>query len=168
MFRDAIGEVRPLAHDLADARATPPAPHPTQTIADRAAVVRELATTPIAEMELEQSDPLSYVRDGVAPRILRRLGKGEFAVRDELDLHHMTAAVAAEALSQFLTACRRQGRLCVRIVHGKGLRSKHGGPVLKRLTDKLLRQRGDVLAYRSARAVDGGTGAVIVLLRRDG
>jgi DNA-nicking Smr family endonuclease len=39
--------------------------------------------------------------------------------------------------------------------------------VLKRLTDRLLRRRGDVLAFRSARAADGGSGAVVVLLRRD-
>ncbi|HET7845489.1 MAG TPA: Smr/MutS family protein, partial [Xanthomonadales bacterium] len=110
---------------------------------------------------------LAYVRDGVAPRVLKQLGRGEFAVRDELDLHHMTAEVAASALSDFLVESRRAGRLCVKVIHGKGLRSSEG-PVLKRLVDRLLRRRGDVVAYRSARAVDGGSGAVIVLLRRDG
>jgi DNA-nicking Smr family endonuclease len=55
----------------------------------------------------------------------------------------------------------------VRVVHGKGLNSKDQAPVLKNLVDRLLRQRGDVLAFRSARAGDGGIGAVLVLLRRE-
>jgi DNA-nicking Smr family endonuclease len=54
----------------------------------------------------------------------------------------------------------------VRIVHGKGLRSRAAGPVLKALTDRLLRRRDDVIAFASARPALGGTGAVVVLLKR--
>ncbi|MEO5625059.1 MAG: Smr/MutS family protein, partial [Dokdonella sp.] len=63
--------------------------------------------------------------------------------------------------------CRHHDLLCVRIVHGKGLRSKAAGPVLKQLTDSMLRRRADVLAFTSARPAQGGTGAVIVLLQRE-
>jgi DNA-nicking Smr family endonuclease len=167
LFRDAVGAVRPLAKQAVERRPTPPRAHPTQTLRDAAAVVRELAQAPLSALEPEMSDPLSYLREGMPPQTLRKLGRGEFALRDELDLHHMTAAVATEAIARFLDECRRAGRLCVRIIHGKGLRSKAQGPVLKRLTDRLLRRRGDVLAFRSARAADGGSGAVVVLLRRD-
>jgi DNA-nicking Smr family endonuclease len=38
--------------------------------------------------------------------------------------------------------------------------------VLKNLVDRLLRQRNDVLAFHSAPAGQGGTGAVLVLLAR--
>jgi DNA-nicking Smr family endonuclease len=55
----------------------------------------------------------------------------------------------------------------VRIVHGKGLRSGHRGPVLKAAVNAVLRRTGAVLAYVSARPVDGGTGAVYVLLAPD-
>lgn len=169
LFRDALGTgIKPLKdHGRTDARPSPPKPHPAQTIADRAAVAREMLEAPLSDVDLEFGEPLSYVRDGVAPRVLKRMGRGEFAVRDELDLHHMTADVAASALSGFLNDSRRAGRLCVKVIHGKGLRSKSEGPVLKRLVDRLLRRRGDVVAFRSARAVDGGSGAVIVLLRRE-
>jgi len=51
-------------------------------------------------------------------------------------------------------------------VHGKGLRSGSAGPVLKRMTDRVLRRRDDVLAFASARPAQGGTGATVVLLRR--
>jgi DNA-nicking Smr family endonuclease len=165
LFRDAVGPVMRVTHDQAELRRTPPAPHARHTLADAAAIREELMSKPLAELELELGDPLSYVRDGTAPRILRRLGKGEYSVRDTLDLHEMTAAVATQAIALFLDESRRSNRLCVKIIHGKGLRSKTAGPVLKGLTDRLLRQRGDVLAFRSARAMDGGSGAVIVLLR---
>lgn len=166
LFRDAIGDVAPITSDLADARAAPPAPVPRQRLADDRAVMQEILTQPLGEFELDMLDPLAYVRDGIAPRVLKRLGRGEFSVRDELDLHQMTTTQAAAAIATFLNENRRLGRLCVKIVHGKGLRSKNAVPVLKQLTDKVLRQRGDVLAFRSARAGDGGVGAVLVLLRR--
>jgi DNA-nicking Smr family endonuclease len=53
----------------------------------------------------------------------------------------------------------------VRIVHGKGLRSRNG-PRLKRLASRLLSRHPAVLAFASCRPVDGGTGAVTVLLKK--
>jgi len=53
---------------------------------------------------------------------------------------------------------------CVRVVHGKGKRSGHGGPVIKRKIRRWLQLREDMLAYFSARPMEGRTGAVYVLL----
>jgi DNA-nicking Smr family endonuclease len=53
----------------------------------------------------------------------------------------------------------------VRIIHGKGYRSGARGPVLKTAVDSWLRRHTDVMAFTSARPIDGGTGAVYVLLR---
>jgi DNA-nicking Smr family endonuclease len=55
-------------------------------------------------------------------------------------------------------AARRLG--CIRIVHGKGL------GVLKQHVAGWLMRSDRVLAFASARRQDGGTGAVVVLLRR--
>ena len=49
------------------------------------------------------------------------------------------------------------------MIHGKG-RQSDGIPVLKNLVDRMLRHRGDVLAFHSAPPAQGGTGAVVVLL----
>lgn len=164
LFREAVGEVRRLRSDAAEQRAPPPEPVPRQTIADAQAVTRESLYGPIEDAEW--SEPLIYGAPGTSPDILRRLGRADFSVGDELDLHHMNATAAKAAIGRFLGESRKAGRLCVRIVHGKGLRSGVDGPVLKRLTDQVLRQREDVLAFRSARPRDGGTGAVVVLLKK--
>ena len=68
-------------------------------------------------------------------------------------------------LAHFLNACLRNGTRCVRIVHGKGLRSKNREPVLKIKVARWLMQRDEVLAFCQARQADGGSGAVIVLLK---
>jgi DNA-nicking Smr family endonuclease len=54
----------------------------------------------------------------------------------------------------------------VRIIHGKGMRSGPRGPELKHAVNTLLRRADPVLAFASARARDGGTGATLVLLGR--
>lgn len=165
LFREAIGHVRPLS--AAEEAPTPPrpAPEPLQFQLDEARVVDELLSGPIDPAAIEAGDEIVYLKQGQPPRLLKRLRRGHFSVRAELDLHEMSSAVAREAIRLFLDDCRRQGELCVRIVHGKGLRSKAQGPVLKQLTDTLLRRRADVLAFSSARPAQGGTGAVIVLLQ---
>jgi DNA-nicking Smr family endonuclease len=64
----------------------------------------------------------------------------------------------------FLGQCNRRGLRCVRIIHGKGLRSKNREPVLKRKVAGWLMQRDEILAFCQARRSDGGSGAVVVLL----
>ncbi|NIW87182.1 MAG: DNA mismatch repair protein MutS, partial [Gammaproteobacteria bacterium] len=65
-----------------------------------------------------------------------------------------------------LKGCRARQLRCVRVVHGKGHGSLHKLPVLKTKVQGWLRQRDEVLAFCSARPVDGGTGAVYVLLKK--
>ncbi|MFZ1445006.1 MAG: Smr/MutS family protein, partial [Candidatus Dechloromonas phosphoritropha] len=86
-------------------------------------------------------------------------------VQDEIDLHGLNRDEARSNLAAFLAKSLKQGRRCVRIVHGKG----HGSPgreaVLRRLVRGWLVQKSEVLAYCQAKPQDGGEGAVIVLLR---
>ncbi len=165
LFLEAIGSVRRIETDRHDARAPAPKPEPVQSRRDDAMVIEELLRPLPSSLDPDAAEPLRYLKDGLAPRVLLKLGRGQYSVRDEIDLHQMTATVAKDAIARFLAECKARGHLCVKIIHGKGLRSKNDGPVLKALTDRLLRQRGDVLAFRSARWNDGGSGAVIVLLK---
>jgi DNA-nicking Smr family endonuclease len=168
LFLDAIGPVRPLAATrIADVAITRPTPEPRQSQLDEARVPGELIDSAIDPALIEVGEELSYLKDGHSPSPLRKLKRGQFSIADEIDLHQMTAPVARSAIAGFLAECKREGKLCVRIIHGKGLRSRNEGPVLKRLVDSLLRRRADVLAYASAKPNEGGTGATIVLLQRE-
>jgi DNA-nicking Smr family endonuclease len=119
----------------------------------------------LAADTIEAGDALAWRRDEVPPRVLQRLRRGLYAAQDELDLHHVDAARAEALLRGFLKQSLHAGFGCVRIVHGKGLHSDSGVPVLKNLVDRILRQRADVLAFHSTPPAQGGNGAVLVLLK---
>jgi DNA-nicking Smr family endonuclease len=95
---------------------------------------------------------------------LRKLRRGQYRVQAELDLHGLTQAEAKVQLHEFLNTALQRNVRCLRIVHGKGLRSGTRGPVLRQLVNDMLRRTAQVLAFASARQIDGGTGALYVLL----
>ncbi|MEX0374337.1 Smr/MutS family protein [Spiribacter pallidus] len=169
LFRAAMSDVRPLStQQTAELRRRRPPPIPGQRHADDRAVLRELAEGERdgSPLGAELGEALAYARPGLNRRTLKRLRRGEFSVMAELDLHGQTVEPARRLLSDFLNECHRRHLGCVRVIHGKGRRSSNTGPVLKGQVDRWLRQREDVLAFCSARPVDGGTGALYVLLRR--
>jgi DNA-nicking Smr family endonuclease len=96
---------------------------------------------------------------------MRRLRRGLVPIEDELDLHGLSQAAARERLAEFIARSRDGGCRCVRIIHGKGYRSGARGPVLKSAVNLWLRRHLDVMAFVSARPIDGGGGAMYVLLR---
>jgi len=53
----------------------------------------------------------------------------------------------------------------VRVIHGKGLGSVNKEPVLKNKVRAWLVQKDEVIAFCQARGVDGGSGALVVLLK---
>ena len=165
LFREAIGDVRPLEPVQPPPAAAKPVPHPHMLEADEAAVPGELLDMAFDPALLEVGEELGYLRDGYPPKLLRQLKRGQFSVQDDIDLHQMNAAAAQASIVMFLAEAKQHGLRCVRIVHGKGLRSRSAGPVLKVLTDRMLRRRDDVIAFASARPAMGGTGAVVVLLK---
>lgn len=168
LFRQAIGEVRPLAHnEEAATEVRKPVPQARQFEIDEAAVRDELLSGPFDPGSIEMGDEILYLKPGHPARLLKQLRRGHFSIQAEIDLHQMSVAVARVAVAGFLDDAIRHREYCVRIVHGKGLRSAARGPVVKRMTEQLLRRRNDVVAFASALPAQGGTGAVLVLLQRD-
>lgn len=165
LFREMIGKVRPIETKAEPAKPEPPAPEPRQFAADEAKALRESHQPPAAMAILDAADLLSYRRPEVSERLFKQFKRGEFSIQDEIDLHHLRATDAEILLKRFLNEAHSDARRCVLVIHGKGLRSE-GTPVLKSLVDRVLRQRGDVLAFASAPLNQGGTGAVLVLLDR--
>src|SRR5262245_17657873 len=165
LFRDAVRGVRRLRKSAA--RPAPPKPRARATFArrDELEVLRESLELKPGDLFVETGDELSFKRAGVSDKLLRKLRAGEFRSEAELDLHGFTVAQAKSELREFLEAMLHEHCRCVRIVHGKGLRSGHRGPVLKQTVNALLQRTDAVLAFTSARPVDGGTGALYVLLK---
>jgi DNA-nicking Smr family endonuclease len=167
LFREAVRGVRPLRAHSPPQQKPRVRPRARFTRADRAAVLRESLDPHTADPEHLTGEALAFHRPQIPAAVLRRLRRGDYRVQREIDLHGMTVAEAKLALREFLVRALEQHIRCIRIVHGKGLRSGHRGPVLKAAVSAVLRRTGAVLAYVSARPVDGGTGAVYVLLSAD-
>ena len=161
-FGKEVADVVPLKRKKRVALKAPaPAPVPHQSRRDEAAALAESLAGPLTvEEALETDEELSYLRDGLARETLRRLLRGHWSVQDGIDLHGMTRRQAAAVVADFLDQCLARGLRCVRIVHGKGL------GILKAKLRKWLPQREEVLAYCQAPANDGGSGALLVLLRK--
>lgn len=141
-------------------------PRASSRRADEARVLADSLAFDAHDLDVESGDELGFRREGISESVLRRLRRGEYAVRDEIDLHGMTQDEARAALGAFLAEAAHHDRRCVRVIHGKGLGSGHRGPVLKSAVNRWLRRHAAVAAFCSARRNDGGTGALYVLLSR--
>jgi DNA-nicking Smr family endonuclease len=168
LFRAHVGAVRQVRADRADSPPRRPPPVPRQRLADEEKVIDDLSTLDFDPGDIETGEELLFRGPGLRDRQFRRLRRGQYRVDGHLDLHGFTAEAARAAVAAFLTVSRREGKRCVRIVHGKGRGSRNGRPVLKTRIHHWLRQRADVLGFCSALPPDGGTGAVYVLLRKAG
>jgi DNA-nicking Smr family endonuclease len=167
LFRATVSDATPLPrHGRVRHETPPPEPVPAQRLRDdRQALQDSLSHAHPWDSGIETGEELCYLRSGIGAPVLRKLRRGHWVIQDELDLHGLTVDEAHALLASFLNQCLRRGLRCVRIVHGKGLRSKNREPVLKRKVAGWLMQREEILAYCQARQADGGSGAVVVLLK---
>ena len=167
LFRDAVNDVNPVrAPDKAQLEKPRPKPIPSQLLRDDREVLKEALSDPLpGSEEFETSETSVFVRPGLPKNVVRRLRNGHWSVRYELDLHGYTGDEARSEFVAFLNRARRDGERCVRIIHGKGLRSATGEPVLKQKVRHWLTQRDEILAFVEAAPAQGGSGAVIVLLK---
>lgn len=110
----------------------------------------------------------SFARPGLQHNTLRKLRRGYWPVQATLDLHGLNRNQAYQALTDFLIDCVQQNYRCMLVIHGRGLGSETGQPVLKTLLRGWLVDCDDVLAFCQARPEQGGSGATLVLLRNGG
>lgn len=166
-FRAAVADTKPLPkNDRVHLGGPLPPPRPLQHIADeRAALHESLYGAITLQDRLEGGDEPSYLRNGLASTVLRDLRRGRWVVQDEIDLHGLNREESRQLLAEFMAKCLHFGKRCVRVVHGKGLRSPQKTSILRQLVRGWLAQRDEVLAYCQAKPQDGGEGALIVLLR---
>jgi DNA-nicking Smr family endonuclease len=167
LFRASVDNVTPLPQR--PIHVTPPpqpqSPRIRSKEYEESPIIDDRLSDGLDASPLENEEELLFSRNGMQHNVLRKLRRGQFSISAELDLHGLRVEEARQALSHFLYHCRVNKKRCVRIIHGKGYRSANNQAVLKSKVNHWLRQHDDVLAFCSARAQDGGTGALYVLLR---
>jgi DNA-nicking Smr family endonuclease len=170
LFRQSIGDVAVLSTpDKLEQLPPKPQPIARQHLADEQRALQESLSDEFSlETMLETDEALSYGRAGIGPDTLRKLRRGHWVIQHQLDLHGLRTDAAREALAEFLRGACKRGLRCVRVVHGKGLGSVNKEPVLKNKVRNWLVQKEEVIAFCSARPADGGTGAVVILLKAHG
>ena len=167
-------EMRDVTRLTSDARVSNPPPvlsgRSPQDSENEA--IAELYDLVAGRSDFDVTDTDEYVEGcvvGLDTGLVRKLRQGKFARQAALDLHGMKAAEAKPELEQFLNRAAQAGIRCVLVIHGRGRNSPGQFPILKdRLKQWLTRGRlaKMVLAFSTARAHDGGPGAMYILLRR--
>ena len=166
LFATAVGAVTPI-DDPGRVWLSAPAsePKPLQHDLDAQAVLQESMSDEFdVTTLLDVDDQMSFRRPGIGTDVTRKLRRGDWTLQGQIDLHGLRSDEAREALGQFIREAHRIGWRCVRVVHGKGLGSPSKMPVLKAKVQRWLVQKNEVLAFVQARPLDGGAGALVVLL----
>jgi DNA-nicking Smr family endonuclease len=172
LFDDAMTDVREIVAfrvlpcAKASKRTAPPREN-RDPDDDALAILKQIAE---GSHPINLSDTQEYIEwtdPNVHGTVAGKLHAGHFLVQGFLDLHGFTGEEVNEELDRFLADAFRKDWRCVKIIHGRGLRSVKG-PVLKDAVARRLvgRYRKQVLAFVSARQCDGGLGALYVLMRK--
>jgi len=90
---------------------------------------------------MDENNPIDYPIDGI------------------LDLHTFRPNEVKDLIPEYLSACRDQGILQVRIIHGKGTGT------LRRTVQAILARLPEVTQFQLAEEEAGGWGATIVTLK---
>jgi DNA-nicking Smr family endonuclease len=167
LFSRSVGPVTPLRNpNLARLRHRRPPPLPVQHWLDEERVLLESISDDFdVSTLLDTDDQLSFRRPGIGVEVTQRLRAGHWSIQRQLDMHGLRVDEAREALGQFIRHAHKTGLRCVRVVHGKGLGSPGKSPILKSRVQRWLVQKNEVLAFVQARPIDGGAGALVVLLK---
>lgn len=114
---------------------------------------------------LEPTDVLTWKQDGVQREVFQRLKNGKYPIEGSLDLHRLTVKEARAEVFRFFTLARAKSWRTLLIAHGRG--EKSATPArLKSYVAFWLSQIPDVIALHSADQRHGGTGAVLVMLKK--
>ncbi|MEO6976049.1 MAG: Smr/MutS family protein [Gallionella sp.] len=159
LFRAAVGIVKPLTEQN---RVTPQAA-PRRPRLRPAIPPPEIADT-LHDYSADNA-PDEFLGNGLSRMTLRKLRRGTWPIQDSLDLHGNNTDAARKLLQAFLHEATGNNLRCVLVIHGKGLNSQGGEAILRKLTRHWLTQHGQVLGYCDAQPRNGGSGAVLVLLK---
>jgi DNA-nicking Smr family endonuclease len=165
-FARAMRDVQPLkskGRDVPLVAEIPAAPEPQQQS------FQEL-------LKKSQEFALSFSKEyieghvvGLESLVLQKLRAGRYSPEAHLDLHGLNARQAFGALVGFVRRSWHSGMRTVLLIPGRGKNSPDGVAILRERIQSWLTQdplKHVVLAFCTARPVDGGPGSLYVLLRK--
>jgi DNA-nicking Smr family endonuclease len=169
LFAQAMRGVRPIKTDEIPVPATAKPRKPSaQILARRAAAVgvdeagmQGISDTQAMLNPVASEAVLSYRLATLQHRMFEQLKTGKLRWYEAVDLHGCTIEEARSAVLQIIELARQANENVIKIVHGKGPQA-----ILKTYVNGWLRQHREVLAFVSAPPEQGGTGAVLVLIKR--
>ena len=167
LFQEAVKNVKPLKikSKTIEVSVSKPKPIAKKLIEDEKKVLLDSISDDYIYDNIESEDGLLYLRHGHSPDILNKLKKGYWVVQGSIDLHGMISKEAKSYIVDYIQDCKKRHIRCIRIIHGKGIGSRNKEPVLRNKVKNWLVQKDEVIAYAQAPRYDGGSGAVIVLLK---
>ena len=170
-FADAVKDVKPLPQEKVRLQKNKIVRkrhdkdyHRQQATIDTTRISDGLSTESVDIVDSDQA--LLFAAQGIQLKLLKRLQKGQIPWEQGIDLHGLSIDEARDQLSEFIRASFYQKCQVVLVVHGKAYSQNGSQPLLKSYSNDWLRQLPQVLAFSSAQAKDGGTGALYVLLKR--
>jgi len=174
-FRAAMSDVAPLKPVPRKLEECPAHPRePTAAELERRDAALGIGRTPAVDPNpltladvppVGPRDVLAWKKDGVQHEVFQRLRGGHYAIEGTLDLHRHTVKEARVALFRFLERAEAKSWRTLLISHGRGEQSATPARI-KSYVAHWLGQLPQVIAYHSADRRHGGTGAVLVLLKK--
>ena len=169
LFKEAVRNVKPLKikSKTIEAQSSAPKPKPiaNKFLEDEKKVLLDSLSDDYIYEDGMLEDGLLFLSPGHSPDIIKKLKKGYWVVQGSIDLHGMVSQEAKSYIVDYIHQCKKKHIRCIRIIHGKGIGSKNKEPVLRNKVKNWLAQKDEVIAYAQAPKHDGGSGAVIVLLK---
>lgn len=170
LFKEAMANVELLPRDDCPPDAAGPKPANAgerNPDADAMARMEKLVNSGEGFVVADTDEYIEGTGYGIDSYVVRRLHRGDFSIQACIDLHGLGVEPAREAFDGFMKDALVSGKRAVKVVHGRGLSSRHR-PVLKAKVEQWLtsgRWRKWVIAFTSAMVCDGGAGATYILLR---
>mgnify|MGYP006108663539 FL=1 len=167
LFREAVKNVKPLKikSKTIEIIGNKPKPIAKKFLEDEQKVLVDSLSDDYIYEDGDLENGLLFLRSGHSPDIIKKLKKGYWVVQGSIDLHGMISQEAKSYIVSYIQECKKKHIRCIRIIHGKGIGSKNKEPILRNKVKNWLAQKDEVIAYAQAPRHDGGSGAVIVLLK---
>jgi DNA-nicking Smr family endonuclease len=170
VYAEAMEGVQQISHDKALIRRPVPTKIRCKTMIEDPRQLLEEAVRDKRKLNVtNMPEYMEGYAEGINPVTLDKLKNSEFSIQKTLDLHGFSLEDAQKTFEEFITDSIKNGLNCVKVVHGRGLKSRNV-PVLKdNLKSWIIRaiNRKWVTAFSSARMCDGGPGATCILLNKN-